>query len=426
MTQRDVQLLSGGTGPRWQAAQAARTAGAEALAGLLRATRARTQAWLAAYEAALGPQLRVPLSPQCNPPLWELGHIGWFQETWIGRNQQRTRGVACDPAHARHPSRLPQADALYDSSQVPHDSRWNLDLPDLAATQAYLQATLEDTLAALALSPEDDASLYFYRLVLFHEAMHGEAAVYMAQALGIALSDALSDDFFPAGAANHGRPGPVLDIDAGPWQLGWPGSGFAFDNECASHPVDLPACQIDSLPVNWEQFLPFVEHGGYAEAHFWSPAGWQWLQTQAAQCPRYLRRSHHEPGWECQYFGQWLPLDLNAPAVHLSAYEAEAWCRWAGRSLPDEAQWERAAMSRPDFHWGDVWEWTSSTFAAFPGFVAHPYRDYSQPWFGSRPVLRGASRATAAHLVHPRYRNYFTAERNDIFAGFRSCKMMTK
>ena len=188
----------------------------------------------------------------------------------------------------------------------------------------------------------------------------------------------------------------------------------------------MPACQIDSLPVNWEQFLPFVEHGGYAEAHFWSPAGWQWLQTQAAQCPRYLRRSHHEPGWECQYFGQWLPLDLNAPAVHLSAYEAEAWCRWAGRSLPDEAQWERAAMTRPDFHWGDVWEWTSSTFAAFPGFVAHPYRDYSQPWFGSRPVLRGASRATAAHLVHPRYRNYFTAERNDIFAGFRSCKIMTK
>jgi EgtB-related family protein len=107
--------------------------------------------------------------------------------------------------------------------------------------------------------------------------------------------------------------------------------------------------------------------------------------------------------------------------VHLSWYEADAWCRWAGRRLPTEAEWEAAAVSDPRFAWGEVWEWTASAFAPFVGFAAHPYRDYSRPWFDGRPVLRGASRATSLRMTHPRYRNYFTAERNDIYAGFRSC-----
>jgi len=120
-------------------------------------------------------------------------------------------------------------------------------------------------------------------------------------------------------------------------------------------------------------------------------------------------------------------VDTATPALHLSAHEAEAWCRWAGRRLPTEAEWETAArladIEGERFDWGEVWEWTSTPFAPYAGFAPHPYRDYSQPWFDGRPVLRGASFATTAHLRHARYRNFFRAERDDVFAGFRSCAL---
>ncbi len=108
------------------------------------------------------------------------------------------------------------------------------------------------------------------------------------------------------------------------------------------------------------------------------------------------------------------------PAVHVSLHEAEAWCRWAARGLPTEAKWECAALALEGFSWGQVWEWTASQFEPYPGFIAHPYRDYSAPWFGSHRVLRGACPATSSPLAHARYRNFFEPHRNDIFAGFRS------
>jgi EgtB-related family protein len=108
-------------------------------------------------------------------------------------------------------------------------------------------------------------------------------------------------------------------------------------------------------------------------------------------------------------------------ATRLTAYEAEAWCRWAGRRLPTEAQWECAALTQPQFSWGQAWEWTASRFEPYPGFMPHPYRDYSAPWFGTRRVLRGACPATSPMLAHPRYRNFFEPQRCDVFAGFRSC-----
>ncbi|MDD3934957.1 selenoneine synthase SenA [Rhodoferax sp.] len=409
---------------RWKLAQAARSADPQALAQQLRASRARTLALLNAYEAALGPGLAVPCSPQLNPPLWEAGHIAWFQEFWLARNPQRVWGVLADPQVARARSLLPHADALYNSSVVPHDSRWHLPLPDLQATRAYLQATLEQTLALLAGETTDDASLYFYRLALFHEDMHGEAAVYMAQALGVALPSALSGEQ----TARTRGPAQSLRLEPAEWTLGYTGHGFAFDNELGPHSVLLDAYAIDDRPVSWRRYLPFVDAGGYADARWWSGPGWQWLQAgqggAVLAAPRYLRQVNQDKGapvWEQCRFGQWQTLDLDAPACHLSFFEVEAWCRWAGCLLPTEAQWEQAAMTQPDFRWGEVWEWTASTFNPYPAFKAHPYRDYSAPWFGDRPVLRGASQATSARMVHPRYRNYFTPERNDIHAGFRTC-----
>jgi len=432
------------------------------LAELLCASRARTLALADAYAAALGDGLVVPYNAQLNPPLWELGHIGWFQEFWLARNPQRALGHRAEPKGPRLASLLPQADALYNSSLVAHASRWRLPLPDLAATKRYLSDTLASTLALLANSPPDDAALYFFRLALFHEDMHSEAAVYMAQALGLALPAALIATQRPAGAAPTPAVNPAtLHLPAKDWLLGYansqgvtegdtqtgtparnalPGAGaagFAFDNELGPHRVSVQACEIDASPVTWRRYLPFVAAGGYAQASFWSEPGWQWLQsgqgaglsapTQQARaqlCPRYLcpeSSGQTEPAWLAFQFGQWQALDLDAPACHLSFFEAEAWCRWAGQQLPTEAQWEYAAMTQPGFEWGTVWEWTASAFVPYPGFEPHPYVDYSAPWFGSRPVLRGASWATSPRMAHPRYRNYFTPERNDLHAGFRSC-----
>lgn len=409
--------------------QAARTAGVSELADLLSASRARTLALADAYVAALGEGLQIPYSVQCNPPLWELGHVAWFQEFWLARNPQRALGALADPLQPRTPSRVGQADAWYDSSAVAHALRWHLPLPDWHATRSNLAAGLHDTLALLKNAGQDAASLYFYRLALFHEDMHGEAAIYMAQALGIAIPDAL----LRPSAKPPGGVAAALTVAAATWRLGSPpadeeGSGFAFDNELGAHTVTIPACLLDVHPVTWARFLEFVQAGGYQEAQYWTPEGWAWCRTacegQAQLWPRYLRPAAQAGAWEQCRFGQWQAVELGASACHLSYFEAQAWCCWAGRVLPTEAQWEYAAMTRPDMLWGDVWEWTASPFAAYPGFVAHPYRDYSAPWFGSRPVLRGGSPATVERMVHPRYRNYFTPERNDIGAGFRACVLL--
>jgi EgtB-related family protein len=218
----------------------------------------------------------------------------------------------------------------------------------------------------------------------------------MAQALDIPLPATLL-------AAPQALPhNTTLHMPAQQWMLGHAGAGFAFDNELTAHGVAVDSFAIDSAVVSWARYLPFLEATGAAP-------------------PRYVRRQGET--WQGYLFGAWVALPLAAPATHLSWFEADAWCRWAGRRLPSEAEWEMAALTQPDFHWGQVWEWTASRFLPYPGFVAHPYRDYSAPWFGDRYVLRGASRATSPRMAHPRYRNYFPPERNDIHGGFRSCAL---
>jgi len=378
-------------------AEAARCGGRELLARAIRDARSRTLGLLDACVARLGAALAVPCSAQFNPPLWEAGHVAWFYDFWIARSRQRQLGIACDPDHERPPGRMAGADALYNSSLVAHATRWSLPLPDLAATRAYLAASQAETLRLLAGEAETPETLYFYKLSLFHEDMHAEAATYMAQALDIPLSAPLRPAERTLAAATD------IAVPATTWRLGYDGPGFAFDNELPAHDVRLDAFAIDSAAVSWRRFLPAIEAGAVA-------------------MPRYLRREHG--AWQALRYGSWQPLNLDAAALHLTWDEAQAWCRWAGRRLPTEAEWECAAVTVPGFAWGDAWEWTASRFAPFAGFAAHPYRDYSRFGFEEhRYVLKGASRATAPRMAHPRYRNFFTVERNDIHTGFRSCAL---
>ena len=413
-------------------ARGARCGDARGLARALIEARQDTLQTFAAFEAAL-PSLQVPQRDELNPPLWELGHVGWFQSWWLARNPQRARGWQADPDAARPAPARADADALYDSRRVLHATRWSLPLPDARTTRAEIAAQLGDTLDLLTAEAGDDpARLYFFRLALLHEDMHHEAALYMAQALGIPIKDPRWQ------APVLPEPGPPLQLPATHWTQGaQPEAGFAFDNECGRQSLDLPALEIDAQVLRWQEYLPFAESGGYAQARWWDTPGWQWLHSQAAAtghamtAPRYLRRDGEsstgpragDHAWQQWRHGAWRTLDLREPACHLSWHEAQAWCRWAGRRLPAEAEWARACAHAPqDFRWGDVWEWTARPFAPYPGFEPHPYREYSAPWFDGRPALRGASFMTQPRMRHPDYRNFFTADRNDIAAGFRSCR----
>jgi EgtB-related family protein len=239
--------------------------------------------------------------------------------------------------------------------------------------------------------------------------MHLEAAVYMAQAVEVGLHHISTHNLIATKATN--TPDKCqFKLQKQTIQLGKQNAAFAFDNELGAHSVEVAAFDIDSRCVNWGEYLAFAE-------------------ATARSLPRYVRRDARlgDSGFETQTFGAWKPLDLQATAVHLSLADAQDYCAWAGRRLPTEAEWELAASSAHvnagsnQFQWGEVWEWTSSTFAPYPGFVAHPYLDYSAPWFGSRQVLRGACTATQPMMRNIKYRNYFTHKRTDIYGGFRTC-----
>ena len=410
-----------------------RRAGKDLLSLALMDARNQTLLWLSVYEASLASSgWRVPVRPDLSPPLWEAGHSGWFQEYWIGRHVQRQRGTACDPTGIRLTSIEPHADAWYDPSRVPHERRWTIDLPDLQRTKDYLARTLEITLDLLDATDTDvvdpDAALYFHRLALFREDMLCERFASMAQTLGLAWRTGASGspslrELLPA-LPVHGSSAqrPPLTFAPLRWTLGLSrGEGFVFDNETLAHEIALPEFEIDSQAATWAQYADFVEDGGYDDPRWWSVDGWRWVQQEGRRVPRYVAQMRQ--GVLQQRFGALVHVPMQQPVVHVSWYEAEAWCQWAGRRLPTEVEWEAAAHlgASRGFRWGEVWEWTATTFRPYPGFSTDPDRDYSPPCFGTHKVLRGASFATPGRLQHLKFRQFHPPCGDDAFCGFRSC-----
>ncbi len=424
------------------------------LAGWVRDARQRTLELVAdlSDEHLIGPPL-----PTLNPMLWELGHIAWFQERWTRRRDGR-------------PSIRAKADALYDSAGVPHETRWDLQLLPRMQVLEYLRDVEDLVLRHLdhpGFSPED---AYFVLLAVFHEDMHTEAFTYTRQTLGYP-----APRFNKAGYPHSDESSPNLmgdvEIPGGAFMLGATGDEpFIFDNEKWAHPVRLAPFAIARTPVTQAEFAAFVEDGGYRRREWWSEPGWSWRAEANAEHPVYWRRDGNH-SWSRRQFDQWVPLEPRLPVIHVNWYEAEAYCCWAKRRLPTEAEREAVAAAEPGpgglsarkrrFPWGDnpptadeanldwqamgcldvsalpagdsafgcrqlignVWEWTSSDFLPYPGFVIDPYKEYSVPWFGTHKVLRGGCWATRGRLLRNTWRNFYTPERRDIFAGFRTCAL---
>ena len=354
----------------------------------------------------LGPKLAI-----VNPPLWELGHVAWFQECWCLR----------DGDHVKNRSILSGADALYDSAKVAHDTRWELPLPDLKSTLAYQEEVLDRVLRRLEREPDNGDLHYYAQLATFHEDMHAEAFHYTRQTLGYEDPYAQSESSVVSRQSSVAMPSGDVELPGGRFMLGaTPDDGFVFDNEKWAHEVRLEPFRISRAPVTNAEYVAFVDAKGYLRQEWWSGDGWAWRSREGLLAPKYWVKEGGS--WAQRRFDRVAALSPDERVMHVSWHEAQAYCRYAKRRLPTEAEWEYA-VSRSNCRQtiGNVWEWTASTFDAYPGFTVDPYKEYSEPWFGTHKVLRGGSFATPPRLVRDTFRNFYTPDRNDIFAGFRTC-----
>jgi iron(II)-dependent oxidoreductase len=330
--------------------------------------------------------LHRPLDPIMSPLVWDLAHIAAYEDLWA------VHRLGGEPLlHA-------ELAATYDAFETPRAVRAEIELLDFDGATRYLDDVRTRTLAVLDRSGPSE----LHELVLRHELQHTET---MRQAMFLGDLPRGRPADLPAAAGDD----DWIAIPAGPAELGAGGDGFAYDNERPRHPVDLLAFAIARAPVSNGTWMRFAEGGGYERREWWSDEGWAWKQCYDIT---------HPLGWRDG-------LDPAAPVMHVSWFEADAFARSQGARLPTEAEWERAATWDQETleATGLVWEWTASEFTGYPGFRAHPYREYSEVFFdqGYR-VLRGGSWATAPVLATPTFRNWDLPQRRQIFSGVRLAK----
>ena len=400
-------------------------------------------------------QLMGPRWPTVNPLRWEIGHAAWFCEHWILRH------AAGRPPISR------QADELYDSIAIAHETRWDLPLLARDETMRYVRQVRDGVLEVLDGRKLTEQLVYFVKLGVFHWDMHNEAFTYTRQTLGYP-PPRMSEEPCETSHAGHAETPPStsgevegdMEIAGGTYLLGAPREEpFVFDNEKWAHEVVVAPLALARTAVTQAQFAAFVDDDGYERRDLWPADGWAWRCAAGAHHPVYWQRDTGGD-WLRRDFDRLVPLEPRRPVMHVNWYEATAYCRWAGRRLPTEAEWELAASGtqKRRFPWGDdpptparasldwrgmgpaavdqlaagdtdggrqmiggVWEWTSTVLRPFPGFVPDPYEEYSQPCFGRCRVLRGGCWTTSSRMIRNTWRNFYTPDRRDVWAGFRTC-----
>ena len=399
-------------------------------------------------------------NPIMSPLVWDLAHIGNYEQLWL----------LCAAAGVE-PDR-PELDDLYDAFRHPRAERPRLPILGPAEARSYIggiRSRALDSLDRIDLDGRDELTSggLVYGMVVQHEHQHDET---MLATLNLRTGSPVLTEPASRTAASPRRIAVAAEtlVPGGPCTVGTSTDSWAYDNERPVHYIDLPAFWIESLPVTNSAYAEFIADGGYDQDRWWSPEGRVWLRESQAIAP--LGWARVGATWVRTRFGHVEQVPPDEPVQHVCWYEADAYARWAGKRLPTEQEWEKAASWDPvagrarRFPWGDeppgpqhatlaftdagalrpapvgalpdgasafgvqqllgdVWEWTSSTFAPWPGFRPFPYREYSEVFFGSEyRVLRGGSWASAPDAVRATFRNWDYPIRRQIFAGFRCAR----
>ncbi|WP_255945983.1 ergothioneine biosynthesis protein EgtB [Streptomyces odontomachi] len=422
-----------------------------ALAALL-AARERTALLT---ECVSEPELTAQHSPLMSPLVWDLAHIGNQEELWLLR------------AVAGRPAMRPDIDPLYDAFEHPRAERPTLPLLPPREARRYAAEVRGRALDVLESTRFDGTPLtaagFAFGMIAQHEQQHDETMLITHQLRNgpVALT---APDPDPGAAAKFVASAEVL-VPGGPFTMGTSTEPWALDNERPAHRRLVPPFFIDTVPVTNAAYQMFLADGGYDEPRWWAPEGWAYLREHGITAPLFWRREGR--AWVRRRFGVTEPVPPEEPVLHVSWYEADAYARWAGRRLPTEAEWEKAARHDPvtgrsmRYPWGDadpradhanlgqrhlrpapagsypageapcgarqlmgdVWEWTASDFLPYPGFRPFPYKEYSEVFFGSdHKVLRGGSFAVADVVCRGTFRNWDYPVRRQIFSGFRTAR----
>jgi iron(II)-dependent oxidoreductase len=430
---------------------------------LLTEARART---LLLLDSLTEEDLRLQHDPLMSPIVWDLAHIGHFEEVWLREN---LRSVDSGSAGLR---------GIYNPFENPRATRDGLELPTISECRDYLAAVRRAVLEELDALPMTNATPllaegFVFRMVLQHEYQHNETIL---QTLQLKQGDSYPAprqlagplatlDASPALSGNTPTPGSMVRFPGGVVTLGTDDRSAAYDNERPAHEARLDPFWMDAHPVTNAEYAAFVAADGYSDPVHWSKQGWAWKEESALVSPKYW--SLTEEGWVERSFDRTAALDPNRPVAHVCYWEAEAFSRWAGKRLPTEAEWEVAAGWNAQeerlltYPWGDeapgpghanldallfettpigsyergrsplgcwdmlgnVWEWTSTDFHAYPGYETFPYPEYSEVFFGREyKVLKGGAWATRFGSIRNTFRNWDYPVRRQIFSGMRCAK----